>query len=81
MTLAAWPDDALAVLREATNQHLAALAGPAVPHEKTEAQKDFATIHQALTKYMNSIGATSFAPGRFPARTGLAAGEECRLVK
>lgn len=81
MTLAAWPDDALAVLRESTNHYLAALAGPPNPNEKTEAQKDFAAIHHALTQHANSIGATNFAPGRFPARTGLVAGEECRLVK
>jgi hypothetical protein len=81
MTLAAWPDEALAVLHEATNHYLAVLAGPADPNGKTEAQKDFAAIHQALTKFTQNIGATSFAPGRFPARTGLAAGEECRLVK
>ncbi len=81
MTLATWPDDALAVLREATGQYLAALAGPADPGQKNDAQKDFTTIHQALTKYAERIGATSFSPGRFPARTGLAAGEECRLVR
>ena len=81
MTLAVWPDDALAVLREATDQYLAALAGPADPNAKTEAQKDFTALHQALTQYAQGIGATSFAPGRFPARTGLVAGEECRLVK
>jgi hypothetical protein len=80
MTLAVWPDDALAVLRESTNQYLEVLAGPANPNEKSEAQKDFATIHQALTKYSTSVGATSFSPGRFPARTGLVASEECRLV-
>ena len=80
MTLAVWPDDALAVLRESTNQYLEALAGPANPNEKSEAQKDFAAIHQAMMKYSTRVGATSFSPGRFPARTGLVAGEECRLA-
>jgi hypothetical protein len=80
MTMAAWPDAALAVLREATDEHLASLAGPANPDERTDAQKDFRVISTALTKYAESNDATSFAPGRFPARTGLAAGEECSLV-
>jgi len=79
MTLARWPDDALVVLREATNDYLASLAGPA--EGKTDAQKDFSVIHMSLTQYASSIGATSFAPGTFPAKTGLKAGEQCRLVK
>lgn len=81
MTLAAWPNEALKVLREATNAYLASLAGPEAPNEKTDAQKDFATVLNALTKYATSIGAAEFEPGRFPARTGLAAGQECNLVK
>jgi hypothetical protein len=81
MTMAAWPESALAILLEATQDHLAALAGPASPNEKTDAQKDFSAVSQALSRYAENIGATKFAPGRFPARTGLAAGEECRLVK
>ena len=81
MTLAVWPDDALAVLREATDQYLASLAGPADPNTKTVAQKDFTALHQALVQHSKRIGATGFAPSRFPARTGLVAGDECRLVK
>jgi hypothetical protein len=80
MTLAAWPDDALKVLQEATDAYLASLAGPGSAGERTDAQRDFATILGALTKYGASIGATKFDPGRFPARTGLVAGQECSLV-
>jgi len=81
MTMATWPDEALKVLLEATEGYLASLAGPNNPNEKTEAQKDFTTILSALTKYGASIGATKFDPGKFPARTGLVAGQECSLVK
>ncbi len=81
MTMATWPDAALAVLLEATNDYLASLAGPTNQNERTDAQKDFAVISRALTQYAASIGATNFAPGKFPAKTGLVAGEECRLVK
>jgi hypothetical protein len=80
MTLATWPDDALKVLLEATNDYLASLAGPNGPGEKTDAQKDFATVMGALTNYGAGIGATKFDPGRFPAKTGLAAGQECQLA-
>jgi hypothetical protein len=81
MTMAPWPDAALTVLREATNDHLASLAGPASVNEKTDAQRDFSVISNALTQYASSIGATKFSPGKFPAKTGLVAGEECSLVK
>ncbi len=81
MTMARWPDAALTVLLEATNDYLASLAGPSNPNEKTDAQRDFTVISTALTQYAASIGATKFAPGRFPAKTGLTAGEECSLVK
>ena len=81
MTLATWPDDALKVLQDATNEHLASLAGANTPTEKTDAQKDFATVHNALTKYSASIGAAKFNPGKFPAKTGLVTGQECKLVK
>jgi hypothetical protein len=81
MTLATWPDAALAVLLEATNDYLASLSGSAIPSEKTDAQKDFSLVNKALAQYSAMIGATKFSPGTFPARTGLAKGEECRLVK
>jgi hypothetical protein len=79
MTLVRWPDDALKVLQEATNDYLAALAGPA--EGKTPAQQDFTRFYTALTQYAKGIGATKFEPGTFPAKTGLKAGEQCRLVK
>jgi hypothetical protein len=79
MTLARWPDDALKVLEEATKDYLAALAGPA--EGKTPAQQDFTRFYTALTQYAKGIGATKFEPGTFPAKTGLKAGEQCRLVK
>jgi hypothetical protein len=81
MTLATWPEPALAVLLEATNDYLESLAGPGNPNEKTDAQKDFTVFHKSLRQYASQIGATSFAPHSFPAKTGLAAGQECRLVK
>jgi hypothetical protein len=81
MTMARWPEDALKVLLEARDAYLASLEGPGNPNEKTDAQKDFSTILQAVKRYAASTGATSFAPGRFPARTGLVKGEECSLVK
>ena len=79
MTLATWPDETLAVLLDATNDYLTSLAGPV--NEKTAAQKDFSAIHSALTTYAESIHATRFNPGTFPGKSGLAVGEECRLVK
>jgi TRAP-type mannitol/chloroaromatic compound transport system substrate-binding protein len=81
MTLATWPDDALKVLLEARDEHLASLAGPNNPVKKSDAQKDFTVISRALTQYMASIGAIKFNPGNFPARTGLVAGQQCNLVK
>lgn len=79
MTLATWPDETLAVLLDATNDYLTSLAGPV--NEKTATQKDFSAIHSALTTYAESIHATRFNPGTFPGKSGLAVGEECRLVK
>lgn len=81
MTLAVWPDEALKMLKEATDDYLAALAGPADAGEKTPPQQDFSRVATALRQYTASIGATHFSPGKFPARTGFKAGEECALVK
>ena len=81
MTMAQWPEDALKVLLEARDDYLASLAGPNNPSEKTDAQKDFSVILKALTQYSASVGATKFDPGKFPAKTGLVAGEECSMVK
>ena len=72
MTLAAWPEDALKVLREARDAYLSSL----------RADKDFSTVVDAWTAYAARIGAAQkFDPGEFPARTGLAAGEKCSLVR
>ncbi len=81
ITLARWPDDALKVLLEARDAYLASLEGPEDPTQKTDAQKDFSAVLKAVRQYAASIGATTFDPGRFPAKTGLAKGEECSLVK
>jgi hypothetical protein len=82
ITLATWPDDALKVLREARDGHLASLEGPKNASKRTDAQQDFSTILSAWTRYANSLGAgDKFEPGQFPARTGLIAGETCNLVR
>lgn len=81
ITLARWPDEALKILREARDEYLASLEGPEDPAKKSDAQKDFSTILKAVKQYAASIGATTFDPGRFPAKTGLVKGEECNLVK
>jgi hypothetical protein len=81
ITLAIWPEDALTVLLEARAEYLASLAGPNNLSEQSDAQKDFSTVLKALTQYAASIRATTFDPGKFPAKTGLAAGEECNLVR
>jgi hypothetical protein len=81
MTMATWPDAALKVLLEARDDYLASLAGSNNPNEKTDEQKDFSTVLNALTRYGTSAGATIFSPGTFPAKTGLVAGEDCSLVK
>lgn len=80
ITMAPWPEDALRVLLEARDPYLASLAGPDGPGDKTDAQKDFPTVLKALTQYASSTGATRFDPGTFPAKMGLVAGEECKLV-
>jgi hypothetical protein len=81
ITLARWPDEALKVLLEARDDYLASLAGPENPNQKTDAQKDFSTILNAVKRYAASVGATTFDPGRFPATTGLVRAEDCHLVK
>lgn len=81
MTIARWPEDALKVLLEARDGYLASKEGPDNPNEKTDAQKDFSVILKAVKQYAASIGATSFSPGRFPAKAGLVKGEDCTVVK
>ena len=82
ITLATWPDDALKVLREAADGYLASLEGAKSSSERTDAQRDFSTILNAWMRHAASVGAANaFDPGPFPARTGLATGETCNLVK
>lgn len=81
MTLARWPDEALKVLLEARDEHLASLVGPSNESEKTDTQKDFSAVLRAWKQFAASIGATKFDPSTFPAKTGLAEGETCKLVK
>jgi hypothetical protein len=82
ITLAIWPEDALKVLREARDAHLASLERPKSPNERTDAQRDFSTILNAWMRHAASVGAANrFDPGTFPATTGLAAGETCNLVR
>jgi hypothetical protein len=58
ITLAAWPQDALKVLREARDAYLSSL----------RAQQDFSAIMDAWTRHASSIGAADkFDPGEFPA--------------
>lgn len=81
ITIARWPEDALKILLEARDDYLASLAGPDNQDKKTDAQKDFSTILKAVKQYAAGIDATSFDPGRFPAKTGLVKVEDCMLVK
>jgi hypothetical protein len=82
ITLAAWPDDALKVLREARDAYLASLAGPKNPSERTDMQRDYSTILNAWMSHANNVGADrTFHPGTFPAATGLATNETCTLVR
>ena len=81
ITIARWPDDALHVLREATDDYLAFLSGPNNVVDKTVEQKQYSAVLRALTQYAASVGATQFAPGKFPGMTGLVSGEECTLVE
>jgi hypothetical protein len=82
ITLAAWPDDSLKVLREARDAYLASLAGPKNPSERTDTQRDYSTILNAWMSHAARVGADRrFDPGTFPARTGLAAGETCTIVR
>lgn len=78
MTLAPWPEESLKVLRGATTAYLASLVGPSDASVRTDAQRDFSTIHDAMTRFAGSPGATKLAG--FPGATGLNSGEACRLA-
>ncbi len=78
ITMAPWPEEALKVLRVATTAHLASLVGPSEASARTDAQREVATVLDAMTRFAGGVGATKLAD--FPARTGLAAGEMCKLA-
>jgi hypothetical protein len=78
ITMAPWPEEALKVLRIATTAYLASLAGPSEASARTDAQREFATVLDAMTRFAGGAGATKLAG--FPATTGLASGETCRLA-
>ena len=70
--------EALKVLRLATATYLASLAGPNEASARTDAQRDFATVLDAMTPFAPGAGAAKLPA--FPATTGLAPGESCRLA-
>ena len=76
--MAPWPEEALKVLRIATTEHLASLAGPSEASARTDTQREFATVLDAMTRFAGGAGATKLAG--FPATIGLASGETCRLA-
>ena len=78
MTLAPWPEDALKVLRTATTAYLASLAGPGEASARSDAQREFSTVLDAMTRFAGAVGATKLS--QFPATTGLTSGEACRLA-
>jgi hypothetical protein len=78
ITMAPWPEESLKVLRVAATAYLASLVGPSEASVRTDAQRDLATVLDAMTRFAGGIGATRLAS--FPATTGLGPGESCRLA-
>ena len=78
ITMAPWPEEALKVLRVATTSYLGSLAGPGDASARTDAQREFATVLDAMTRFAGGAGATKLAG--FPATAGLASGATCRLA-
>jgi hypothetical protein len=78
ITMAPWPEEALKVLRAATTAYLASLAGPSDASARSDVQREFASVLDAMTRFGGSAGATKLPA--FPATTGLAPGETCRLA-
>ena len=76
ITMTPWPEEALKVLRAATTAYLASLTDPSDASARTDAQREFATVHGAMTRF--AAGAKKLAG--FPATTGLVPGEACRLA-
>ena len=75
---ALWPEKDLTGLRAATTAYLASLAGPAEASARTDAQREFATVLDAMTRFAGDIGATKLAV--FPATTGVVSGTACGLA-
>ena len=60
MTMAAWPDDALKVLHEATDEYLASLAGPRWSGRRRPTRRRTSRpCMTALTQYAAKVGATN----------------------
>ena len=78
ITMAPWPENDLKVLRAATTGYLASLAGPSDASARTDAQREFSTVLDAMASF--AAGASATRPTGFPATTGLAPGEACRLA-
>jgi hypothetical protein len=64
ITMAPWPEEALKVLRAATAAYLASLTGPSDASARTDAQRELATVHGAMTRFAAGAGATK--AGRLP---------------
>lgn len=64
MTLAAWTENDLKILKQATDDFFARLEGGA---DKTDAQKDFSLIAAAWRSHAHAVGGETFNPGTFPA--------------
>jgi hypothetical protein len=78
ITMAPWPEEAVKALRRATTTYLASLTGPSEASARTDAQRELAIVLDAMTRFAGSAGAPKLAG--FPATTGLASGETCRLA-
>src|SRR5215510_4740473 len=51
ITMTPWPEDALKVLRVATTAYLASLAAPNGAGARTDAQREFSTVLDAMTRF------------------------------
>jgi hypothetical protein len=69
VTMVPWPDKDLQVLRAATTVYLASVAGPSDASARTDAQREAATVLDAMTRF--AAGAAAAKPVGFPATAGL----------
>lgn len=51
ITMTPWPEEALKVLRVATTAYLASLVGPSEAGARTDAQRELATVLDAMTRF------------------------------